>query len=133
MIKLQLSLTFKQIFFYTSLCLLLNSCVQPSVFKSKDHAQIKSNYPIISINGHEIERTYQLDLEAGENTLVIIYNTYQHNYLCTFSWSAKAGTAYEVTDQENQFPLTLYRWTRKNSLWSIRLDAIDPLTCTQDS
>ena len=107
----------------------LGSCVQQAVFKAEDYALIKSNYPIVAINGIEIEKSYQLDLEAGENSLVIIYNSYQHDYFCTFSWLAIAGTAYEVTDQENRFPLTLYRWHRKNDLWAIRLDPVDPLEC----
>jgi len=123
----------KQIIFFTSLCLLLSSCVQPPVFKSKDYALIKSNYPIVVINGIEIEKTYQLDLEAGENSLVIVYSTYQYDYFCTFSWIASAGTAYEVTDQENQYPLTLYRWHRKNGLWARRLDSLDPLACKRKS
>ena len=111
--------------------MVLVSCVQPPVFKSEDYALIISNYPIVAVNGIEIEKTYRLDLEAGENSLVVAYNSYQHDYFCTFSWLAKTGTAYEVTDQENQYPLTLYRWRRKNGLWAIRLDPVDPLECTQ--
>ena len=111
--------------------IVLCSCVQPPAFKSEDYALIKSNYPIVRINGIDIETTYNLDLEAGDNSLVIVYNTYQHNYFCTFSWVALAGTAYEVTDHEGQHPLTLYRWSRKNGLWAIRLDPVDPLECTQ--
>jgi hypothetical protein len=113
--------------------MVLGSCVQPPVFKAEDYALIKSSYPIVAINGIEIEKTYNLDLEAGENTLVIVYNTYQHDYFCTFSWFAAPGTAYEVTDQENQYPLTLYRWHRKNGLWAIRLEPVDPLKCMQKS
>ena len=119
----------KRFIFFTGLCVVLASCVQPAVFKSGNHALIKSNYPIVSVNGSDIEQTYQLDLEAGKNTLVIVYNSYQYDYFCTFSWLVKAGTAYEVTDQENENPLTLYHWHRKNSLWSIRLDPVDPLEC----
>ncbi len=124
-----INLIFKRTIFFTVLCMLLASCVQPPVFKAKDYALIKSNYPIVAINGSEIEKTYQLDLEAGKNSLVVTYNTYQHDYFCTFSWVAVTGTVYEVTDQENQYPLTLYRWHRKNSLWAIRLDPVDPLEC----
>lgn len=111
--------------------MVLYSCVQPPVFNSKDHALIKSNYPIVAVNGSDIEETYQLDIKAGENSLVVVYNTYQYDYFCTFSWFAKADTAYEITDQENLHPLTLYRWHRKNSMWAIRLDPVDPQTCTQ--
>jgi hypothetical protein len=105
--------------------------VQPPVFKNDDYAYIESNYPIIAINGVDIEKTYQLDIKAGENSLLVVYNTYEYDYLCSFSWLAKAGTAYEITDQENQYPLTLYRWYKKNTLWAIRLDPVDPLQCKQ--
>ncbi len=115
---------------YTSLCLLLNSCVQLPEFKTEDSSLITSNYPIVAVNGIEIEKTYRLDLEAGENILIIIYDTYRYDYFCKFSWLAMAGTAYEVTDQENQYPLTLYRWHKRNGLWTTRLEPVDPLECS---
>jgi len=77
--------------FFTPLCLLLSSCVQPPVFKTEEHAVIISSYPIVAINGVEIEKAYQLDLKAGENSLLIVYNTYEYDYFCTFNWQA-AGT-----------------------------------------
>jgi len=113
------------------ICLFLSACVQAPVFKGDGYAFIKSNYPIVSVNGVEVEPLYTLDIAAGENTLVIVYHTYRHNYYCKFTWTAVAGTAYEVTDQENKYPLTLYRWIRRNSLWASRLDPLDPLTCNQ--
>jgi hypothetical protein len=109
----------------------LSACVQTPVFKAEGYAHIRSNYPIVSLNGAEIEPAHDMDLEAGENTLVIVYNSYQYDYFCTFTWTTVSGTAYEVTDQEKSHPLTLYRWFRKNSLWAIRLDPLDPLQCTQ--
>lgn len=121
----------KKIFCFTALSLLLSGCVQAPVFKGDDYTFIESNYPIIAINGVDIEKTYQLDLKAGENSLLVVYNTYEYDYLCSFSWRAKAGTAYEITDQENRYPLTLYRWYKKNGLWAIRLDPVDPLQCKQ--
>ena len=109
--------------------LFLNACVQQPVFKVDGYALIKSNYPIVSANGAEIEHAYRLEVEEGENTLTIVYNTYQHDYFCTFKWTAVANTVYEVTDQENRYPLTLYRWVKTNSLWASRLDPVDPLEC----
>ena len=97
----------------------------------ESYAFIKSNYPIVSVNGVEVEPVYTLDIATGENSLVIVYHTYRHDYNCTFTWTAVAGIAYEVTDQENKYPLTLYRWIRKNSLWASRLDPIDPLKGVQ--
>ena len=121
----------RRVISFTILCMVLAGCVQPPVFKDKNAALIKSNYPIVSVNGDKIEKTYQLDLAAGENTLVIVYSSYHYEYLCTFSWLAEAGTAYEVTDQENLYPLTLYRWHRKNRFWALRLDAVNPLQCVE--
>ena len=119
----------KGITFFTILCTVLCGCVQAPVFKTGEYALIKSSYPIVVINGIAIEDTYKLDLEAGENSLVVVYSSYQYDYSCTFRWPATTGTAYEVIDQENQYPLTLYRWHRKNGLWAVRLDPVDPQEC----
>ena len=110
--------------------LFLSACVQAPAFKGDGYAFIRSNYPIVSVNGNEVEPEYRLDIEAGENILVIVYNTYQHDYFCTFNWTAVVNTVYEVTDQENRYPLTLYRWVKTNSLWASRLNPVDPLNCT---
>jgi hypothetical protein len=110
-------------------CLFLGACVQAPVFKGDDYAFFRSNYPVVSINGEEIEPAYRLDIPAGENTLIIIYHTYRFDYHCNFTWRAVAETAYEVTDQYNKYPLTLYRWAKTNNLWASRLDPIDPLEC----
>lgn len=110
--------------------LLLGSCVQSPTFKGDDYAFITSNYPIISVNGVAAEDNYKLDINAGENTVVVVYHTYAKDYHCTFAWLAVPGTVYEVIDQENRYPLTLYRWVRANSLWADRLDPVDPLGCT---
>lgn len=107
------------------------ACVQTVKLKGEGYVLIRSNYPILYFNGEQIEPAYRLDIEAGENTVVIVYNTYQHDYYCTFSWTAVANAVYEVTDQENQYPLTLYRWVRTNSLWASRLDPVDPLDCIE--
>jgi hypothetical protein len=112
-------------------CLILGACVKPPKFKGDAYAYVESNYPIVNVNGNDIEPVYRLDMETGPNTVVIVYNTYQHDYYCRFSWTAESNTAYEVTDQENQYPLTLYRWVRTNSLWASRLDPLDPLDCVR--
>jgi len=122
----------KKITLYIFICLFLSACVQAPVFKEGGYALIKSNYPMVSLNAVDIEPSYELDIEAGETTLKIVYHTYQYNYACVFSWTAVAGTAYEVTDHDKSYPLTLYRWVRKNRLWSIRLDPLDPLQCTRE-
>lgn len=114
---------------YICSSLILASCVQAPIFKGEGYALLTSNYPVVSVNGVAVEDTYKLDIDTGENTLVIVYHTYTKDYHCTFTWTATAGTAYEVTDQENSYPLTLYRWVRKNRLWALRLDPVDPLEC----
>lgn len=113
-------------------CLFVSACVQAPLIKEGGYALLKSNYPVISVNGDETEPTYTLDIPAGKNTLIIKYNTYRYDYYCTFIWKAEAGTAYEVTDQYNKYPLTLYRWVRSNSVWASRLDPVDPLECTPE-
>ena len=110
-------------------CFLLNACVQAPDIKGGDYALIRSNYPIVSVNGVEAEVAYSADIEAGTNTLVIVYNTYRHDYYCSFRWTAAANTVYEVTDQENRYPITLYRWVKTNGLWASRLDPLEPLEC----
>jgi len=45
--------------------------------------------------------------------------------------AASSAIAYEITDQENQYPLTLYQWHKENILWSIRLDPANPLVCSK--
>lgn len=112
--------------------LFLCACVQVPVFKEDGYALINSNYPIVSLNGVEIESAYNLEIEAGDTTLVIVYHSYQYNYICTFSWTAVTGVVYEVTDHDNNYPLTLYRWVRRNGLWAVRMDPLDPLQCTQE-
>lgn len=110
-------------------CLILGACVRLVEFKADNYAYIRSNYPIVKVNGEELEPVYRLDIEAGANTVVIVYNTYRHDYYCPFSWTSVANTVYEVTDQGNRYPLTLYRWVRTNSLWATRLDPTDPVDC----
>lgn len=122
----------KRLVLIATLCLFASSCIQSPEFKTAEHALINSNYPIVSINGNEIEKTYHLDLKAGENSIVVVYDTYQYDYFCTFRWDAQAGIAYEVTDQENQQPLTLYRWYERNGLWAIRLDPVEPQECVKE-
>ena len=126
-----IDLSLRRILFFAFQGIVLSACVQSPVFKAEGYAHITSNYPIVSSNGTEIEKTYELDIAAGANSLVIVYNTYQQDYLCTFNWHAVAGIAYEVTDQENQYPLTLYRWHKRNGLWAIRLDPVNPVECVE--
>ena len=110
-------------------CFILGACVRTPVVKEGGYAYINSNYPIVVY--HDGKAIRSLDLETGSNTLIIVYNSYQHDYYCTFTWPAVENTVYEVTDQDNRYPLTLYRWVKVNSLWASRLDYQDPTDCTR--
>ena len=85
----------------------------------------------MNVNGEEHDPEYRLDITAGENAAVIVFNTYRHDYYSTFSWVEKANTVYEVTNQENLYPLTMFRWVRTNYLWASRLDPLDPEECVK--
>jgi len=111
---------------------ILNACVQAPVFKGEDYAYISSSYPIVRVNGEDVEPAYSYDLMAGENTLVIVFHTYLKDYVCTFTWTAKPGVVYEVTDQDHRYPLTLYVWEPTNSYWASRLDPVEPSQCVQN-
>ena len=119
--------------FITCAALFVTGCVQAPVFKSADHALLRSSYPIVNLNGVKIPPSYKLNIPAGDTTAVIVFRTYRYDYHCTFTWAAKPGTVYEVTDQEDKHPLTLYRWVRSNALWASRMDPVDPTDCTQKS
>jgi len=119
----------RQLFILFCAGLVTSSCVQAPVFKGEEYAYITSNYPMVRVNNSEIEPRYSYDLPAGEVTLVVVYRTYLQDYVCTFSWTARAGTAYEVTDQEHKYPLTLYRWEPTNSYWASRQDPVEPVEC----
>jgi hypothetical protein len=121
----------RRIIFYICIGIFLGSCVQVPVFKGDDHALVRSNYPIVSLKGTEVKPVYDMDIEAGETTLTVVYHSYQYDYACTFRWKATAGTVYEVTDHEKSYPLTLYRWVRINSLWARRMDPVDPFQCVR--
>lgn len=113
--------------------LYIGSCVQAPNFKGDDYSFIKSSHTIVSVNGEGVDPKYTMDLMVGETTLVVLYRTYRHSYYCLFKWTSESRTAYEITDQENQYPLTLYRWKRENDLWASRLDPIDPVKCSEEN
>jgi len=111
---------------------LVSACVKAPVYKGENYARVESSHAIVSINGEKVPPTYSLDLPAGDNSLVALYPTYHHQYYCHFVWNAKPHTAYEITDQENKYPLTLYRWKRANDFWAERLDPVDPVECIHE-
>lgn len=123
----------QSVFLLAGTMLMLGACVQSPGLRPDGYAFLRSNYPIVRVNWEQVEPVYELDIEAGSNTVVVVYHTYRHDYYCTFSWTAAAATVYEVTDQENRYPLTLYRWVRTNSLWASRLDPMDPVECARKS
>jgi len=111
---------------------LVSACVKAPVYKGENYARVESSHAIVSVNGKEIDPAYSLELPAGDISLVALYPTYRYKYSCQFTWKAAPRTAYEITDQENKYPLTLYRWKRTNGLWAERLDPVDPVICTPE-
>lgn len=108
-----------------------SACVKAPVYKDDNYAHIDSSHAIVSINGKPLTPTYSLDLPVGDNTLIALYPTYSYNYYCQFAWETKSRTTYEITDQDNKYPLTLYRWERANDVWAERLDPVDPVKCSR--
>lgn len=108
--------------------LLLAACVEVPVI-TQHHALLTSNYPVVEVNGEPIADSYRTELPAGEVTVVAVYRAYRRDYHCRFSWDAVADTRYEITDYDHRFPLTLYRWQKKNRLWARRLEPAEPLDC----
>ena len=123
-------MTFRNVLLFCTI-LSLPACVQQPLFKGESRALVRSSYPIVSVNGEQTEPVYRMEIEAGEVKLVVVYETYRNDYYCTFSWAASANTVYEVTDQENRYPLTLFRWVRTSTLWASRLDPMDPVECVK--
>jgi hypothetical protein len=103
--------------------------VQKPVFEAENRSLVRSSHPVVSVNGEQTEPLYRMAIEAGDNTMVVVYKTYRNDYDCTFNWEASANTVYEVVSQGNLYPLTLFRWVRTNSLWASRLDPVDPVQC----
>lgn len=109
--------------------ILLQGCISAGSAAPKRGVLLKSSYPIISLDEKDIEPSYELELEAGHHTLMVVYSTYRKNYHCLFTWQAQADTRYEIVDSSNTYPLTLFRWARRNGLWAIRYDPLDPERC----
>ena len=113
--------------------LALAGCVQlPQI--DDDQVLLTSNYPIIEVNGRatadqSTTGLYRVQLPAGENDVVIVYQTYNYDYHCRFAWDAQAANRYEVTDYGYRYPLTLFRWEYVNSLWAKRSMPTDPVSC----
>jgi hypothetical protein len=114
------------------LVIFIAACVKAPVFESHNQALLRSNYPIVRLNGNDIEPSYSLTFAAGNTTAVVVYRSYRYEYACHFTWDAAPGTVYEVTDQEDKYPLTLYRWVRTNRLWASRLSPLDPEQCVKN-
>lgn len=115
------------------LLMVLTACVKAPVYKGDNYAYVKSSHAIININDEQIEPVYAVNIKSGNNTLVVLYRTYRHDYYCEFQWTSKPQTSYEITNQENKLPLTLYRWKRQNGLWASRLNPVDPVKCSKEN
>jgi hypothetical protein len=117
-------------FFAVTLVLMIGGCVTKPQYKGEKYALLKSSHAIISVNGEPIDASYKLDIRSGQNSIVVRYPTYLNTYFCEFVWEVRSGTTYEITDHEDRYPLTLYRWKRQNDWLAKRLDPIDPRGCS---
>ncbi|SMF24536.1 hypothetical protein SAMN02745866_01600 [Alteromonadaceae bacterium Bs31] len=106
-----------------------SACISP-VRTYSGKAFLRSGSPLIALNGKALAGVYELYVEPGEQQVRALFKTALHEYVCTFEWAAVAETRYEISANENQHPLTLYRWERRNSLWAVRLDPVAPVSCT---
>jgi hypothetical protein len=113
-------------------CLLLSACIAQPIGPDESHAQLKSWARVVTIDGAAPESPYLSNIEPGFHTVVIVYRTYQRDYRCTFEFEAAAAVRYEIVDHNDPQPLTLYRWHRRNALWSVRLDPVPPKECTEE-
>jgi len=92
-------------------------------------AKLTTSGELIAINGETAEATDQVSLPPGRHDVVVRYRTYRFDYRCHFSFEATGGQVYEIVDQSNPQPMTLYRLRRQNPLWSERLDRVAPTDC----
>lgn len=119
----------KLVFISTLLCMLVGCVQHPEFDDSGEYASVVSSHPVVMLDGVALSKLYQLQLEAGEHEMLILYNTIKYEYNCYFKWYAEPNTQYEVVDHENAHPLTLYRWVRRGPLWAVRLDPVTPVRC----
>lgn len=112
----------------------MSGCVQQAPYKHRENEDAKplvfSHMKLLTLNGKTTDNQHELSLSKGENTLVARRQTYQMNYDCIFVFNAKPGFHYEITDQSNPEPMTLYRLNKKNIFWHIRTQPVIPVNCT---
>lgn len=106
---------------------LLAGCVeQPAHREAGEKAELRSWMKILDIDGSAPDDPYRLILAPGQHRMNVLYETYQHAYLCHFVFHAQGGYSYEVVDHSNREPLVMYRWTRANGAWAERSEPLMP-------
>ncbi|BCD96850.1 hypothetical protein [Marinagarivorans cellulosilyticus] len=105
-----------------------SSCVTAPVLEG-DLASLRTNHPVISVDGNAIAEQTDLRLQPGVHTIQAVYRTHLYEYICYFQWVVEANRHYEIVDHKEADPLTLYRWQRKNALWATRLEPVHPDQC----
>ena len=107
--------------------LLLAACVEhPAHRDAGEQAQLRSWMKILDLDDSVPDDPYRVMLAPGQHRMKVLYETYQHNYLCHFEFQTIGGYSYEVVDHSNPEPLVLYRWVRANGAWARRLDPVMP-------
>jgi hypothetical protein len=105
-----------------------SGCVSAPILNG-EQASLRTNHPIISLDGKTIDEQTDLRLQPGVHSLQAVYRTHLHDYICYFKWVVEANMHYEIVDHNNADPLTLYRWKRSNVLWAQRLEPLPPINC----
>jgi len=122
----------KQRLIIISLCGLCFGCVHPPQLEDEYSASLKSNYPIVSIDGENNSEHHSVQLPQGIHTVEALYKTHRYVLRCKFKWQVKPGQHYEIVSHNTADPLILYRWQRRNALWAERKEPLEPLHCTRE-
>lgn len=107
---------------------MVSSCVTAPVLVG-DQASLRTNHPVISVDGKLVVEQTDLRLQPGPHTIQVVYRTHLHDYICHFQWVVETNRHYEIVDHNDADPLTLYRWRRRNALWAARLEPVQPTHC----
>ena len=106
--------------------LIATGCVQQPLIEQGFDASVRSHYPIEAVNDQPAEEPYYAYFHEGAAALTVRFDSYFHQYLCTFHWHTIAGEHYEVRHEDFKEPLVLYHWQRVNALWAERVDPVFP-------
>jgi len=116
---------------FVLLTLWLSACTSQRYQLQSEQAEVFGVYAIVSVDGKALdEKVNSVFLKEGSHIFQALYKTYTLDHLCEFEFVAESGQRYEIVGHAKQYPLTLYLWERPFFFWSIRLDPVEPTSCT---